>query len=1022
MSFLWYWPAGGWSFDAWKKSHPWEPVKSEQSGRHDFLPLKDFEKSKAHWRQISDAILGKLTDKPPAKPHWEWLGDEFTRERAPTYTMRRLRYRLTDDEWGYAWLLVPKDAKGRTATVIALHQTHPHGKDEPVGLGANPDSEDRGLQYGVHLVERGFIVFAPDAIAFGERSGGHQNAKYHSSDEFFAAHPEGSVMRKMQYDVSRAIDVLEQMPNVDADRIGCIGHSHGAYGTLFAMLGEDRIKAGVISCGFSALRFDPKPERWWRLTALMPRLGFYEGDMDQTPIDFHVWIALLAPRPVMIIAGTEDTIFPNCDKLPPLVEQVRSVYASHGAEAKFIADIYKGPHNFPRASRETAYKMLREALVEPPQKAHASAALGAAAVVAAATVPATKTYRVPETRLPFVNGEIAQVNFQGKAHLVSAVWAASAGGRLYFWDPVSKTQAMRMLPAGAPGAYMLKTAADGNLYIGDGNGDLHRYITKTDQIETMVRGQMHSITWGGCATDRYIVWSTDPGEACVYDWRENKLVKKFAPVDSLEPHAHYGHNVVEAPDGRVILFMDVPQLHLCIFDPKDLSVRSVRPESLRGHIHAIHASFFDEQTLLVVTSHETNPTQFLSYPDLKLIETVPMPKDYERSHGHGVRMGDQFYAVFGPPKGSLWRISNVVRKWELVQANWLGEETGYLGQHDNKRICAITDAGTALSWDSETGKTDSMQINNPGQMDVHAMCVVAERNLIIGAPFINARFWTIDLTTGQGTDQGRAMPGAGQINQIVWDAGRHRALLSAYVAAAVTEYDPAEPAHWPKNPRVIASASHEQQMRPRALLFDRRHVWMATSPTYGKLGGALSRIDPETDEIKIWRNIVPDQTINSLALDLKRRRIYLSSEIYADMNSAPPTQSTAQVVAFDMDKLEVTKRLIVRENAPKLAVAWVLADGRVLIHENNHYYAWNPADPTAQDLGTLATPGFVVSDRHGNLWSSIGDAIGLLTVDDTSIHFTSKIPHPGTHLQIEDDTLYYAVGATIYATPLENLL
>jgi len=82
---------------------------------------------------------------------------------------------------------------------------------------------------------------------------------------------------------------------VDKDRIGIIGHSHGAYGTLFAMIGDERLKAGVISCGFTTLRTDPTPQRWWRMTALMPRLSYYQGAIEQTPIDFHLWLALVAP-------------------------------------------------------------------------------------------------------------------------------------------------------------------------------------------------------------------------------------------------------------------------------------------------------------------------------------------------------------------------------------------------------------------------------------------------------------------------------------------------------------------------------------------------------------------------------------------------------------------------------------------------------------------------------------------------------------------------------------------------------
>ena len=39
MSFLWYWPAGGWDVDRWKKAHPWEPLRSEQSDHKELLPI-----------------------------------------------------------------------------------------------------------------------------------------------------------------------------------------------------------------------------------------------------------------------------------------------------------------------------------------------------------------------------------------------------------------------------------------------------------------------------------------------------------------------------------------------------------------------------------------------------------------------------------------------------------------------------------------------------------------------------------------------------------------------------------------------------------------------------------------------------------------------------------------------------------------------------------------------------------------------------------------------------------------------
>src|SRR5690606_6500059 len=79
MSFLWYWPAGGWDVDGWKKSHPWEPARSEQSDHKELLPIgadltrPQWEAQRARWVGVSDRILGTLTDRPPATMRHEFL-------------------------------------------------------------------------------------------------------------------------------------------------------------------------------------------------------------------------------------------------------------------------------------------------------------------------------------------------------------------------------------------------------------------------------------------------------------------------------------------------------------------------------------------------------------------------------------------------------------------------------------------------------------------------------------------------------------------------------------------------------------------------------------------------------------------------------------------------------------------------------------------------------------------------------------------------------------------------------------
>lgn len=374
MTYQWYWPDANpytWDFDEWRTRYPSAEVVSEQSGDPEPLPLVSDATTKAEWeatiaprwRAVSDRVIGALAQgvpPSPAAPEAEKVGPEFS---TALYVMQRYRYPLTADEDGYAWLLTPHEPLLPGAVVLALHPTSCTGKDQIVGLDET-SAPTNGGPYAKELAERGVAVFAPDAVTFGERQMAHRHARFHSAWEFFDAHPEGSVMGKMAFDTSRALDVLA---GLGFRRFASIGHSHGAYGTLFAMVGDERIEAGVMSCGINLLRDDPGPERWWRATALIPRLGLGGEDAVRTPIDFHHWVSLVAPRPVLITGGTEDTIFPGAAPLAGRLEEARKVYGLYGREADLHVDIAGGGHVFRLTARAAGYDLLMRSLGRPVQ-------------------------------------------------------------------------------------------------------------------------------------------------------------------------------------------------------------------------------------------------------------------------------------------------------------------------------------------------------------------------------------------------------------------------------------------------------------------------------------------------------------------------------------------------------------------------------------------------------------------------------------------------------------------------------
>ena len=385
------WEGHEWS--QWRQATTWEKPAShtDQAGRRDLAPLLGGENSATnmpeslrHWedrrKQYAGAIqgiLGALTNLKRLPVEVRELGSE----ELEGYTRRHLMIRSEPEDWIPAYLLVPKQlAAPRVPAMLCLHQTVAQGKEEPCGIKGDPE-----LAFAVELVKRGYVCLVPDAIGFGERipSG---KAPYHDSAAFYRKHPGWSFMGKMVWDTGKAIDFLETLPTVDAKRIGSIGHSHGAYETLFAAAFEPRISAAVASCGFTTFRSDPNPERWSHLTALIPQLGFYLPDVASIPFDWQHVLALVAPRHLFVWYATQDTIFPHTDNLDGLLKDVQTVYRLEGAADALSWQAFAGPHKFPQAGREQAYRWLETAFAPKPTAAGSNAPRAKAA---SAFLPAT---------------------------------------------------------------------------------------------------------------------------------------------------------------------------------------------------------------------------------------------------------------------------------------------------------------------------------------------------------------------------------------------------------------------------------------------------------------------------------------------------------------------------------------------------------------------------------------------------------------------------------------------------------
>ncbi|MFH1740878.1 MAG: prolyl oligopeptidase family serine peptidase, partial [bacterium] len=320
-----------------------------QVGKQELVSLVDGVDA-ASWPSRRDEILAVMMQflgSHPVKSS-PVQGAVLHSEQFADHIRQQILYTGEEGELIQAYLFIPMGITAPRPAVICQHQTVYPGKREPAGIWGKPE-----LAHALELAHRGYVTLAPDCICFGDRKiprSGH----YGEAVPFYETHPNWTIMGKLAWDVGRAIDYLQSLPFVDSQRIGSIGHSHGAYGTMFSALLDERIRVAVASCGFTALRSDPTPERWSHLTALIPRIGFYVDHVNDLPFDFHHVLSLVAPRPLFITIALDDKIFPNGDSVREVNARVREVYNLLGAPDAYDAYLFPGDHNFTPEARDRA--------------------------------------------------------------------------------------------------------------------------------------------------------------------------------------------------------------------------------------------------------------------------------------------------------------------------------------------------------------------------------------------------------------------------------------------------------------------------------------------------------------------------------------------------------------------------------------------------------------------------------------------------------------------------------------------
>ena len=256
------------------------------------------------------------------------------------------------------YLLIPEGIKpGEKLPAVVALNGHGYGVRAIVGLESD-DSERRTPEYqadfALALCRHGLVVIAPELFGFGDLrlssefddDPGHSSCDRLSSALWMVGRSMGGV-RVLQ--AMRALSCLESVPAADTARVGAMGISGGGLVTTFFAALDPRVKAAVVSgyaCTFEA-----------SILGVHHCVDNYFYGL-QNVAEMYDILSLIAPRPMLWEAGTQDPIFP-IHAVREAEATVRQVYAHLRKPDLFDVDIFEGEH---RISGAKSYSFLKESL------------------------------------------------------------------------------------------------------------------------------------------------------------------------------------------------------------------------------------------------------------------------------------------------------------------------------------------------------------------------------------------------------------------------------------------------------------------------------------------------------------------------------------------------------------------------------------------------------------------------------------------------------------------------------------
>lgn len=332
--------------------------------------IKNFDEWRREARQkVLDCML------LPPPPADDYAVKIIAEEQRDGYKARQIEIRLSKYYSVPALILIP-DGKGPFPAINCLHDHGGHlfiGKEKMIRPLTPRTKEDslvtkdadkwieglyEGQYVGDYLAKNGYVVFSADAPMWGER-GQMEGAKREKYDMIA-----GNMMMYgidlcayMTYDDISGTEYLASLPEVDAERIGCVGFSMGGYRSWMLAALSDRIKVGVAICWMvttdEQLTFNYGRTENGGFANCLPGLRRW--------LDYPHIASIACPKPMLFINGRQDKLFPVAG-VEKAFRQMRDVWESQGAGNNIETELWDVPHSFYLPAQKRMLEFFRRRL------------------------------------------------------------------------------------------------------------------------------------------------------------------------------------------------------------------------------------------------------------------------------------------------------------------------------------------------------------------------------------------------------------------------------------------------------------------------------------------------------------------------------------------------------------------------------------------------------------------------------------------------------------------------------------